>query len=143
MSYTKLGVAYGLLALLLVAGCKQPTLDELADEHIALLNELADTLATVKDKTSAEAARPKLREIRRKIKLLKARASKIEHDSKQTDAVRERCAERLRQANERIRWESARIQAIPELNDDLQHWKPEPPDPDEARPEPESLSKSS
>jgi len=103
-------LALVLVSSLFLAGCSSPE-----EETVDVLNEIADTLATIKDKESAQAAAPKLKE-------LGERGKELDKEVK-ADDVSDEVKKAGIEAAARIQKELMRIMKIPgagEFMKDLQ-----------------------
>jgi biopolymer transport protein ExbB/TolQ len=106
----------GLLALFLVfPGLLQAAsaLEQATERYITHLDELGQILATVQDETSAQAAKPKLQEIMRKLREV---LKQFDNVSAATRAQLERRYEtRMGAVAERLQKQVGRVMANPQL----------------------------
>ena len=79
MRYLKL-LAIVLTAFLIVS-CADSK-DKVADDAVSNLEELADVIVTIKDKASAEAAKPKIESIAKEFEAIEERIKKLGLDTK-------------------------------------------------------------
>lgn len=74
----RLAIAFAACALLTLGGCGADTHDGLMTELLDQVGEMNNTLDTVKDKESAEAAKPKVESIAKEIEAIKKRMDTLE-----------------------------------------------------------------
>jgi hypothetical protein len=103
-------IAVGLLAL---AGCGSPR-DALTREAVAATNEAADALAEVTDQETADAARPKLKEIGERLRRAKERIEGLGKPSEdQAAALKRRHDDAMKEALGKLYKESLRVAQLP------------------------------
>jgi viroplasmin and RNaseH domain-containing protein len=102
------------LFLLPFTGCQESP-EATLNEYVNLNSDIADTLATVKDKPTAEAALPKLREYFSRLRSSEERLKSIKASSKSgTIAVKQELMEELEKAESKMARAIDRIQSNPE-----------------------------
>lgn len=102
-----------LLVLLLVTGCGDSP-ESLTRDSIATLNEVADVLATVKDRRTADAARPTLRQLGERWRDLQKRAGAVKQPTAgESKALQERYRPEMEAAMKRYFAEVQRLLQVP------------------------------
>jgi len=106
-----------LLSLTPLSGCESsdPRRSVIEDE-IGCMEEIVGVLTTVADKSSAEAARPKLEALGARMKAIEKRKSEIVAPGKTGQEVLKKLDERLEAVITKMMKESMRILMNPELN---------------------------
>src|SRR5215813_10002286 len=86
--------------------------DMLTQEIIKQMNTTADVLTAIKDKASADSARPKLRDIAGKMKTLKERADKLKTTKEQQAELQKKYKTQIEAAQKRLVAEAIRVQTV-------------------------------
>src|SRR5262245_39463770 len=104
----------GCFFLVTLSGCKDSH-ESLIKEMIAAFNDAADILATIKDKASADAAKPKLKKLGDKIRDIEARMDKLgkPKSKDQKEKVNQLIEKDFVAACDRLATELARIADVP------------------------------
>ncbi len=111
----RLAVLFAACALVTLGGCGADTHDGLMTEQVNLMTELNETLDTVKDKASAEAAKSKIESIGEKMKSVEARAKAMEDPTPEAQTeLLEKHQPQLAAQGMRLMGNRGRIMAIPE-----------------------------
>jgi hypothetical protein len=116
-----------LVCALFVAGSTgwaADTFESVTEEMIKGMNDAADLLTGIKDKQSADAAKPKLKTLGKKLADLKKRAEKLGKPTKEVeDKLKAKYEEKIKQAADRLLQETFRVanveggkEALKELN---------------------------
>lgn len=117
-----------LSAFLIVAvlGCdSEPTRESVMEDSIAKLKELASVLESVKDESSAQAAKPKLQAIDADMKEIKAKAEKMSKPSAEEDKrLEEKYRPQVMEVAERLTKEMVRVGLDPKLGPILKDAMP-------------------
>ena len=119
----RLHSTFGTMAcLIFISGCGDSH-ESLMRQQISAMNEAADILATIKDKSSAEAAKPKMKKIGEKLGDLKNRIDRLEKlsESKKV-AFESKFKDQLVGAPKRLTDEQLRlisVEGAKEILDDL------------------------
>ncbi len=100
------------LALLLAAGGCGDSLDSVAREEIKLTDQKAAVLEDVKDKESAEAARPRLEKLSQEMKGLKERKQRLAKDQKPEKLLEAALKYQEAEEKARARLRQARAKAL-------------------------------
>lgn len=118
-------VSTALFALVLVAGCDSaPTHDSVMEESVSSMEEMVAIMKTIKDKPSAEAAKPKLEALGDRMKELKAEADKLGKPSKEKEAeLKKKYDDRMQKVFAELMGEGMRIGMNPELKDVMKDVK--------------------
>jgi hypothetical protein len=105
------------LCALIITGCdSKPTYDSVMEDSLAAMEDSTAILATVKDEASANAAKPKLKEIGDRMKTLKAQQEKIGKPSKEEEAeLKKKYEERMTKAFGAMLKETMRLSMDPKL----------------------------
>ncbi len=100
---------------LAVSACGQSSHESLTDEMVTSTEEIADVLETVTDKASAEAAKPRLEAIAKKMKdTLERRKALGEPDAAEQQAIAEKVKSRLDASQARMMQAMMRLQSQPD-----------------------------
>jgi hypothetical protein len=86
--------------------------DMLTQEIIKQMNNTADVLTAIKDKASADSARPKLRDIAGKMKTLKEKADKFKTTKAQQAELQKKYKTQIEAAQKRLVAEAIRLQTV-------------------------------
>ncbi len=74
---TNQSLVVGFVVVALLAGCKQPSHEQITDQFIETIQELTTTLSNIRDEDSARAVVPKLEELLATIDRLRERGRKL------------------------------------------------------------------
>jgi DNA anti-recombination protein RmuC len=108
-----------LLSMCLLGGCGRDH-EDVAEDTVETLEEMAEVLATVKDKESALAAKPKLEKLSERMDELQAEAAEMDEiDPEKEKALQEKYDERMTKAMGKLMGEMFRIGMNQELNNAL------------------------
>jgi hypothetical protein len=77
-----------------------------------VLDEMNSTLESVKDKSSADAAKPKLKSIAEKMKSIKERADKLGKDDKADEEIKKKYEGQMKEKIEKMMKESMRVATV-------------------------------
>lgn len=105
-------------ALFITAGCdRAPTHESVMEDSVEQMEEFAKLLSTVKDESSANAAKPKLKELGEKMKASKAEMDKLGEvpADKQAD-LKKSYEDRMSKAMSTLFAEMTRISTDPKLS---------------------------
>jgi hypothetical protein len=110
----KLTITALMLSLMPLAGCGSSDSNEQAlADTIACMDEMGATLATVKDKASAEAAKPIIEAAAKRLDSIKVRMKELSKpDAAQEKAMNEKYGERMKEAMGKMMKESMRVAMI-------------------------------
>jgi hypothetical protein len=97
-----------LVLLLALAGCGR-TPDALVSRQISVLDEAAETLATITDESSADAAAPKLGKLQRELNDLVPRVKALDLKHDEREAVENKHREQMESARKRFEAEVERV----------------------------------
>ena len=99
---------------LLLAGCAPDDAESLVKQTVAVMDETAQAMATVKDEASARAAVPRLQALARRRKLIEEKIATVKTPS-QADQVelQKKYAARLAEVTGKLMQESVRVSAVP------------------------------
>jgi hypothetical protein len=105
------------LCLALATGCdRAPTPDSVMEDSVTVMEDLSKTLATVKDEASANAAKPKIKELSDKMKTLKEQADKMPKPAKEKEEeLKKKYEDRMTKAMMSMVSEGMRISMDPKL----------------------------
>ena len=101
----------GLLLCAAIAGAGENA-DMLTQEIIKQMNTTADVLTAIKDKVSADSARPKLRDIAGMMKTLKEKADKLKTTKEQQAELQKKYKTQIEAAQKRLVAEAIRLQTV-------------------------------
>ena len=110
-------LAMMIVSLFLVTGCdRAPTHDSVMEDSVTAMEDVGKILATVKDEASANAAKPKLKELGEKMKTLKAEADKMAKPTTEQEAeLKKKYEDRMTKAMGTLMTEGFRIAGDPKL----------------------------
>jgi len=113
----KLTIAALMLSLLPLAGCgTSDPYEQVTEDSLACMEEMVDVLATVKDKASAEAAKPKLEAVGERMKEIEKRMEELgKPDKAKQEALEKKYKERMTEIAGKMMQESMRVMMNPEL----------------------------
>jgi len=100
--------------LLAVTGCGGDPEEKLLNDAMATMKEIVSTLETVKDKASAQAAKPKLEALFKKLQETGEAGKKAATDKAKSDALEKKYAAQLKDLQEKMSKEIMRIATNPE-----------------------------
>lgn len=114
----KLTIAALMLSLMPLSGCGSSDPHEQAIvEMIDTMEEMSGILATVTDEASAEAAKPKLEAVSKRMQASKDNMEKIgKPDKAKEEALKEKYEERMKEVMGKMMKESMRVMMNPEFN---------------------------
>ena len=91
----------------------QDTYEKVLDEMIPAFTKFGDTLATIKDKKTADDAKPKLKEVAKTLGDLKERADKLgEPKGKDKEDLEKKYKDKLQEAAKKMTTEMIRISQL-------------------------------
>ena len=96
-----------------VSGCGDSP-ESITKDMIKAMNEMADVLESIKDKDSAEKAKPKLEALSKKMKDLKERADKLKVDDKKKKELEEKYKDEVAKAGMRLFGALAKVGSNPD-----------------------------
>ena len=113
----KLAITTLILSLMPLAGCGSSDPHEKAmEEVIDSMEEMAEILATVTDKASAEVAKPKLEAINKRMEATKKHMDEIgKPDEAKEKAINEKYEERMKELAGKMQKEMMRVITNPEF----------------------------
>jgi len=104
-----------------LSGCGGDTRSSLMKQLVATVNEVADTLATIKDQASAEAAKPKLKALGERYRDIDKRGKALKEPTpEEKTALEKEYAEPLKSAYGRLLSEMLRVAFVPGGKEALQ-----------------------
>ena len=106
--------ALPVLVALLVAGCTPDDAESLVKQTVAVMDETAQALATVKDEASARAAVPRLEALVRRRKLIEEKITTVKtpQQAEQIE-LQKKYAARLAEVTAQLMQEAMRVSAVP------------------------------
>jgi hypothetical protein len=118
-------LALPVLVALLLAGCTPDDAESLVKQTVAVMDETAQAMATIKDEPSAKAAVPRLQALARRRKLIEEKITTVKTPS-QVDQVelQKKYAARLSEVTVKLMQESVRVSAVPGGADALDAMDP-------------------
>jgi len=118
-----------LLAILsIIIGCKsEPTRDSVAAESVDTIEQLVVVLKSIQDEASAQAARPKLKELSDKFRQLQAQEKQLGEATKEQRDELKKYDTRNEKALKEMIDQNARIRSDPKLSGALDELKLEEP----------------
>ena len=99
------------VVLLLLTGCGRSP-EALITRQIAILDETAETLSTIRDEASAEAAAPKLAKLQQEINALVPRVKELKLSDSAKEKLEEQHRDALNSALEKYQTELARVRDL-------------------------------
>ncbi len=106
--------------VVVLGGCKR-TADETADEMIESMEELTEVVGTIKDKASAEEAKPKIEKLKEKMDELEEEANKLKEEMSDEEKKKfeEKYKEKGLEAVGKLLKEMMRVSLIPGVKEAL------------------------
>lgn len=108
-----------LLVLPLLFGCGTSEREVLMEELLSLMNELADTLATIKDEASAKEAAPELKRLAEGIRGMKHKTKKLGQITPEEKKYLEKYYVRTKEASDKFEKEFKRLTMLARGNEEL------------------------
>lgn len=108
-----------LLVLPLLSGCGASEREVLMEKLLSLMNELGDTLATIKDGASATEAAPRLKELADGIRGMKHKTKKLGPISQEEKKYLEKYYARTKAASDKFEREFKRLTQLARGNEEL------------------------
>ena len=112
--FLKKVLALPVLVALLLAGCAPDDADSLVKQTVAVLDETARAMATVKDEASAKAAVPRLQALARRRKLIEEKITTVKTPAPADQVeLQKKYAARLAEVTAQLMQEAMRVSAVP------------------------------
>jgi hypothetical protein len=107
-------LSLSILSALLATGCASDDVDSMVKQTIEALDETAQTMATVKDESSARAAVPRLQALARRRKAIEEKTAAVKTPSPAEQAeLQKKYAVRLTGATTLLMTEALRVSTVP------------------------------
>ena len=118
-------LALPVLVALLLAGCTPDDAESLVKQTVAVMDDTAQAMATIKDEPSAKAAVPRLQALARRRKLIEEKITTVKTPSQAEQVeLQKRYAARLAEVTAQLMQEAVRVSAVPGGADALDAMDP-------------------
>lgn len=123
--FLKTILALPVLVALLLAGCAPDDAESLVKQTVAVMDETAQAMATIKDEASAKAAVPRLQALARRRKLIEEKITTVKTPPQAEQIeLQKKYAARLSEVTAQLMQESVRVSAVPGGTDALDAMDP-------------------